>query len=87
MAPDTQLEAWDKSKRTAPKLREEVLDFLTTVGNATADEVAEGIRRLVVSTRATITYLRKGGEIVDTGERRVNGNGNRAIVWKLSNSS
>ncbi len=57
--------------------------WLLTHGPHTADEVADalGIDRLTVRPRCS--ELRRLGRLEDTGERRLNLSGRRAIVWRV----
>jgi predicted ArsR family transcriptional regulator len=49
---------------------------------ATADEIATELGESVLSVRPRVSELRALGEIEETGERRVNESGRRAIVWR-----
>jgi len=50
-------------------------------GDFTADEVADAIGRSVLAIRPRITELYKLELIDDTGRRRPNDSGRKAIVW------
>ena len=79
---DTSLEAADAMADRAPILRARVLGVLAT-GNFTADEVAAQLGESVLAIRPRVTELAKAERIADTGERRKNASGRRAIVWRL----
>lgn len=79
---DTSMEAADAMADRAPILRARVLGVLAT-GNFTADEVAAQLGESVLAIRPRVTELAKVDRIADTGERRKNANGRRAIVWRL----
>jgi predicted ArsR family transcriptional regulator len=48
----------------------------------TADEVAAALGHTVLTARPRCAELRAKGTIVDSGERRTNASGKRAIVWR-----
>ena len=48
----------------------------------TADEVARIMQRHILSVRPRVTELKRMGLIEDSGERRKNVSGKKAIVWK-----
>ena len=79
---DISLEAADAMFDRAPILRARVLGVLAT-GNFTADEVAAQLGESVLAIRPRVTELAKDGRIADTGERRKNASGRKAIVWRL----
>lgn len=79
---ETSLEAADAMADRAPILRARVLGVLAT-GNFTADEVAAQLGESVLAIRPRVTELAKAERIADTGERRKNASGRRAIVWRL----
>src|SRR5262245_20532377 len=68
----------------AATLRVLVVRCLDRHGSQTADEVATrlGIDKLAIRPRCS--ELRRLGQIVDTGERRINTSGKAAIVWRLT---
>jgi len=47
----------------------------------TADEVAGRLGLSILSIRPRITELARLGKVRDSGERRRNGSGRKAIVW------
>ena len=79
---DTSMEAADAMADRAPILRARVLDALAT-GDHTADEVAAQLGESVLAIRPRVTELAKVDRIADTGERRKNASGRKAIVWRL----
>jgi predicted ArsR family transcriptional regulator len=48
----------------------------------TADEVAEALELSVLYVRPRFSELREDGRIADSGARRANSSGRRAVVWK-----
>lgn len=48
----------------------------------TADEVATKLGESILTIRPRMSELRTLGMIVDTGDRRLNSSGKRAVVWK-----
>lgn len=48
----------------------------------TADEVAETLGKSVLSIRPRIAELHATGDVVDTGMRRENNSGHKAVVWR-----
>jgi predicted Rossmann fold nucleotide-binding protein DprA/Smf involved in DNA uptake len=65
----------------AATLRARVLRVLID-GPLTADECAEALRCPILSIRPRLSELRLQGKVEDTGERRRNDSGKRAIVWR-----
>ena len=85
----TSLEAADSMKPTASTLRASCfaeLRFAAGYDNAgyTADEVAALLGESVLSCRPRFSELHALGLIRDTGERRLNASGRRAIVWEVA---
>lgn len=68
----------------AGTLRAKVLDAIRAHGPLTADEAAERLRLDKLSIRPRLSELRAHGKVADTGERRSNASGRRAIVWRLA---
>jgi predicted ArsR family transcriptional regulator len=66
----------------APILREKCLQALS-LGPLTADEVADRVGATVLAIRPRISELARTGDIMDTGDRRPNASGHKAIVWKI----
>lgn len=81
--PDTSVAAAEALQDDAPRLRREVLRAISAAGPAglTADEAAARLRLSPLSTRPRCTELRAAGLIEDSGARRPNASGRRAIVW------
>ncbi len=67
----------------AATVRAVVEAWLTTHGPHTADEVAAGLKLSVLTVRPRCTELKRLHRILDTGERRPNLSGRRAIVWRV----
>lgn len=62
-------------------VRKEVHDYLSThPDGATADEIAEAIRRTPFTVRPRVSELLRKGLIADSGRRRANTSGRSAIV-------
>lgn len=64
-------------------LRGQVLSIIRAAGvnGATADEVAELISRSVLTIRPRVAELKVMLRIKDSGKRRRNDSGRKAIVW------
>lgn len=56
---------------------------LITARPRTADEIATALDRSVLSIRPRVAELSRLGKIEDSGERRVNRSGKKAIVWRV----
>lgn len=67
----------------APTLRERVEFILGFEGPMTTDEMAERLDVSVLSVRPRFSELMKLGRIEQTGERRTNGSGMTANVWRI----
>jgi hypothetical protein len=66
-------------------VRKEVLAYLAAhPDGATADEIAEALRRTPFTVRPRCSELLRRGLIVDSGLRRENTSGKKAIVWVAS---
>lgn len=78
---DTSIAAAELAALTSNHLRYLVHKTLCEQGDRTVDEVCAiaGLPRYSLQPR--FTELRKAGLIRDTGERRFNASGARAIVW------
>lgn len=95
--PTTSHLAADKSQRTAPSVRDRVLQIIADYGPMAAFEVcdlyAARARRLGwphvhhESPRKRMSELRKDGLLVDTGERRINRENSPEIVLALKESA
>ena len=80
---DTSMEAADKIASSAPALRHKVLQAVSASG-AAGLTVLEGCDRFGWDRHGAqprFTELKVGGKIIDSGERRRNPSGVRAIVW------
>jgi predicted transcriptional regulator len=77
---DTSREAAETTN--AATLRAKVLRVLAN-GPLTADECAAAMRCPILSIRPRLSELRELGKVEDSGERRFNSSGKRAIVWRL----
>ncbi len=66
-------------------VRREVLAHLAKISpeGATADEIAEALRRSILTVRPRVSELNKAGLIRDSGSRRPNASGHEAIVWLI----
>lgn len=78
---DTSLEAAVSMSERAVSLRAACLGILR-YRDATADECATLLRESVLSIRPRISELRRMGFADDSGKRRFNRSGKRAIVWR-----
>ena len=76
----TSAQAAFESKETAETLRGAVLDALAN-NDLTADECAGAMGKSILSIRPRFSELLAIGAIRDTGQRRTNASGKRAIVW------
>lgn len=81
-ARDTSFAAADDIAPRAPRLRARCLEVLEHSNGLTADEVAG---RLGLSIRPRLTELARDGKVRDSGHRRNNASGKRAIVWAAVN--
>lgn len=79
---DTSREAAADMASRVTGLRLAVLGAL--VEDRTADECAAVLGESVLAIRPRTTELKRLGLITDTGERRPNASGKRAIVWRLT---
>lgn len=79
-APGTSADAALSIAGRAETLRNRVLAVLM-IRSMTADEVAEYLGESILSIRPRLSELRAMRLTVDTGERRPNASGHRAIVW------
>ena len=79
----TSTEAAEAMKPRAGILRAKVLACLKQRA-LTADECADVLRESVLAIRPRFSELRALNLIADTGERRENDSGRRAIVWRAA---
>lgn len=82
-AEGTSTEAAKAMKPRAGILRGKVLDCLKTC-SLTTDECAQMLNESVLAIRPRFSELRAMDLIVDTGERRQNDSGRKAIVWRAA---
>lgn len=78
---DTSREAARSTR--APRLRQLCIDQLMLHGAQTTDECAASLGIDKLSIRPRFSELAAAGRVRDSGERRANGSGKRAIVWAL----
>jgi hypothetical protein len=83
-ANDTSLEAAEIILKRMGYLQTLVLDALRDHGPLTPDEVATVACEDKLSIRPRFSELKSTGKIFDTGERRCNTSGRRAIVWAVT---
>lgn len=82
---DTSIEAAEEIAPRVRRLRGLVFAMVKNhVHGLTADEVAERCRLTPFSIRPRLTELKALGLIVDSGGRRQNESGRRAIVWVVA---
>ena len=67
----------------AQTIRADVARWLRDHGPHTADETAAGLGLSRLTVRPRFSELRARQSVVDTGARRLNDSGKRAIVWAL----
>ncbi|MFY9350509.1 MAG: hypothetical protein WBL20_19250 [Sphingobium sp.] len=84
-ARDTSFEAAEQVAPRAPILRARCLEVLEHSNGLTADEVAGRLGLSILSVRPRITELARDGKVRDSGARRNNVSGKRAIVWMAVN--
>lgn len=80
-ARETSFQAADEIADKAPILRARCLKVLEHSNGLTADEVAGRLGLSILSVRPRITELAHDGKVRDSGVRRYNVSGKRAIVW------
>ena len=80
----TSIQAANDMQPKASRLRGLCIDALIDYGNMTPDETAAFLGFDKLSIRPRFSELKAMGEIVDTGERRSNDSGKKAIVWAIS---
>jgi predicted ArsR family transcriptional regulator len=83
-ARSTSLSAARSLNDKAPRLRQLCVDQLLLYGPLTADECARNMGVDKLSIRPRFSELAAAGKILDSGDRRANGSGKRAIVWRLA---
>ena len=82
---DTSRDAADAAAVTAPQLRARALAVVERSNGLTADEVAGRLGLSILSIRPRLTELSRLGKVRDSGARRKNASGKRAIVWAAVN--
>ncbi len=82
---DTSSDAAASVAPRAETLRARALDEIERSNGLTADQVAGRLGMSILSIRPRITELARLGMVRDTGERRRNNSGRRAIVWAAIN--
>lgn len=80
-ARDTAFEAAEEIASKAPIIRARCLKVLEHSNGLTADEVAGRLGLSILTVRPRITELSRDGKVRDSGDRRRNASGKRAIVW------
>lgn len=80
-ARDTAMDAAAEMEPTAPILRAKALAVLERSNGLTADQVAARMGASILSIRPRISELTRMHKVRDTGERRLNASGRKAIVW------
>ena len=78
---DTSHEAADRIAPEAALVRQRVLDEFERSRGLTADECAGRLGLSILTVRPRVTELTRLGKLRDSGARRTNGSGRRAIVW------
>jgi len=81
---DTGIAAAEDVAPKVPRLQRVVLKSLETAGPSTPDEIAARHGLSILTIRPRVSELGRLGKIVDTGARRVNRSGKKAIVWRLA---
>jgi hypothetical protein len=83
---DTSKAAAISMSDVASSLRGQCLAALKT-RQLTADEIAEAVGASVLAIRPRVTELRMQGLVFDSGHRRPNASGRKAIVWTANTAS
>ena len=78
---DTSRAAATDAAETAPQLRARALAIVEQSNGLTADEVAGRLGLSILSIRPRLTELSRMGKVRDSGVRRRNASGKKAIVW------
>ena len=80
---DTSIDAAQDMEPKAPRLRQMVLDALYSHGGLTADEAAGRLEKDILSIRPRFSELAALDLIANTGLKRPNKSGKKAIVWAV----
>ena len=83
----TSFDASKAMEAHAPALRKKCIQALIEVGPSTADNIAAEIEADILSVRPRVSELARLGRIADSGERRPNQSGHKAIVWALNEAA
>ena len=78
---ETSRAAAESARPRAESVREQCLTRIQENGPLTADEVADLLHESVLYIRPRIAELHKSGKIADSGKRRQNTSGQKAIAW------
>ena len=78
---ETSRAAADAVAERAPHLRARALAVIERSNGLTADEVAGRLGLSILSIRPRMTELARLGRVRDSGARRPNASGKKAIVW------
>ena len=82
---DTSEEAAETVAKQSTILRARALDEIERIVGLTADDVAGRMGMSILSIRPRVTELSRLGKVRDSGARRPNASGRRAIVWAAIN--
>jgi len=85
-APATQLASLAATKRTASIVRDQVLEAITSFGSEglTSHECAAVLDIVKETVQPRISELHTEGRVRDSGQRRLNASGKKAIVWVVA---
>ncbi len=78
---DTSQAAAVSMTTAGPRLRAQVLEAFEASKGMTADECAGRLGLSILAVRPRVTELSRLGKLRDSGARRANGSGRKAIVW------
>jgi predicted ArsR family transcriptional regulator len=83
-ARETSRDAAESVRPKAKRLQQFCIDALRKHGPLTADECADRLQIDKLSIRPRFSELAALGKVFDTGHRRLNESGKRAVVWGLA---
>lgn len=83
-ARETSRDAGDAMASRAKTLRDAAYSILKASAGLTADEVADALRESVLAIRPRCSELAARSKILDSGLRRPNKSGRKAVVWIVS---